>query len=187
MPYEAFLKKEIFGPCRMIDTTFEPTPSQWPRLIAMHDKKDGESILGETFEGCVFEFVPPSNPLGGAGLISSASDYLNFAHMLMNDGDFEGRRILSKNAVEEISTPHVPEGIQSGVQRWGLGVRVITSENYGRLPVGTYGWSGAYGTHFWIDKENQTVGIYMKNSRYDGGSGARTSASFEKDVITALG
>ena len=68
-----------------------------------------------------------------------------------------------------------------GSAEWGLSMRVITDPNY-RLPLGTFGWSGAYGTHFWIDPENQIIGIYMKNSRYDGGSGAKTASNFEKDV-----
>ena len=50
--------------------------------------------------------------------------------------------------------------------------------------VESYDWSGAYGTHFWIDPDNEIVGIYMKNSRYDGGSGAITLNKFEKGVYT---
>ena len=68
---------------------------------------------------------------------------------------------------------------------WGLGVRVFTNGN-GRLPQGTFGWSGAYGTHFWVDPINKIVAVYMKNSLYDGGSGAATSAHFEEDVINSI-
>ena len=69
-----------------------------------------------------------------------------------------------------------------GNQRWGLGMRVITDASYKALPVNAFGWSGAYGTHFWVDPDNDIVGIYMKNSHYDGGSGARTAAMFERNV-----
>ena len=61
MEYEEFLKKEIFEPCRMVDTTFEPSPEQWERMITMHNKLEGKSVLGETFEGCVFADIPTSH------------------------------------------------------------------------------------------------------------------------------
>ena len=79
-------------------------------------------------------------------------------------------------------TVAVPDVVMPGNQRWGLSMRVIAAPSYSRLPVGAYGWSGAFGTHFWVDPENGIVGIYMKNSHYDGGSGALTAANFEKDV-----
>jgi CubicO group peptidase (beta-lactamase class C family) len=76
----------------------------------------------------------------------------------------------------------VPDSIMPGNQKWALSMRVILEPTYGRLPVGAYGWIGAYGTHFWVDPENQVVAVYMKNSFHDGGSGAKTAANFEKDV-----
>ena len=94
----------------------------------------------------------------------------------------DGIRILKEETVKKMATPHVPESIQPKHQRWGLSVRVITKAEYERLPVGAYGWSGAYGTHFWVDPVNDVVGIYLKNSLFDGGSGATTSRHFEKDV-----
>jgi CubicO group peptidase (beta-lactamase class C family) len=73
-----------------------------------------------------------------------------------------------------------------GSERWGLGVRVITGEDYGPLPVGAFGWSGAYGTHFWVDPTNEICAVYLKNSVWDGGSGAITARHFEEDVFSAL-
>lgn len=73
-----------------------------------------------------------------------------------------------------------------GNERWELGVRVITSENYQYLPIGTFGWSGAYGTYFWIDQVNSIAGVYMKNSVFDGGSGTVTAANYETDVFNSL-
>ena len=183
MPYSEYLKSEIFEPCGMVDTTFVPSEEQWGRLIPMHNKRDGVCALGETREGCVFFAYPVTNFLGGAGLISSMSDYLRFAQMLMAAGTSEGGRILSERSVEAIATPLFPKGAG---ESWGLGVRVITEGGKSPLPVGTYGWSGAYGTHFFIDRANGVIGIYMKNSRYDGGANAVTAANFERDVYSAL-
>ena len=182
--FECFLKKEIFEPCRMVNTTFSPSKEQWERMITMHAKADGKSIVGKTHQGCVFGDYPPTNPLGGGGLISTVNDYMNFADMLLGGGNFEGTQVISNEMLKIMSTPQIPESIRPGNQRWGLGVRVITNTN--TLPVGSFGWSGAYGTHFWVDPENEIVGIYMKNSHFDGGAGAKTSAQFEKDVMSAL-
>ena len=135
----------------------------------------------------IFADFPESYFCAGAGLFSSLSDYVRFASMLQNGGELDGVRILSKQSVDEIATPHVSADIMAGNERWGLGVRVITEKSYTTLPVGTYGWSGAYGSHFWIDPVNRITAIYMKNSLYDGGAGSVTSRQFEKNVFDSLG
>ena len=183
MTYAEFLKKEIFEPCKMINTTFSPSAEQWQKLIEMHSKRADKNAIGKTWDGCVFEAFPPESYLGGAGLISSIADYLNFTKMLVSRGEFEGKRIISEAAVSELSKPRFNI---NDVEWWGLGVRVITGDTGSPIPLGAYGWSGAYGTHFWVDTENEIIGIYMKNSRYDGGSGAVTSKNFEIDVYSAL-
>lgn len=186
MPYSEFVKKYITEPCGMENTVFVPSTEQWQKIIPMHKKENGEGGIYEMKKGCVFESTPAEHTLGGAGLVSSLDDYTCFARMLLNNGAINGGRVISEKAVGLISRPHVPESIMPGNERWGLGVRVIVSENYRFLPVGAYGWSGAYGTHFWIDPVNSLAAIYMKNSKHDGGSGAVTAANFEKDVFNAL-
>ena len=183
LSYEEFLQKEIFRPLGMVDTTFVPSEAQRARIIPMHDLVEGECALGPTYEGCVFEQIPVTNFLGGAGLVSSTADYARFATMLLHGGAYEGGRILTEESVRELSRPDVP---MSDTESWGLGVRAVRAQG-NTLPIGAFGWSGAYGTHFFVEPENRIVGIYMKNSAYDGGSGAVTSANFERDVYAALG
>ena len=66
-------------------------------------------------------------------------------------------------------------------------MRVITSPAYPHgLGVGCFGWSGAYGTHFWVDPENRLSVVMMKNSRYDGGAGNRSACELERDVTDSL-
>lgn len=174
MDFSRFAEQEILLPCAMQDTTFLPTREQWARLVPLEDTKPG----------CVFEGYPVSYPLGGAGLISSLADYQNFATMLLNRGSFGGKQVLKEETVLAMTTPQVPESVQPGAVRWGYSVRVIIGEN--RLPAGSFGWSGAYGTHFWVDPKNEIVAIYMKNSRIDGGASASTAAHFEADVYGSL-
>ncbi|MBE6731158.1 MAG: beta-lactamase family protein [Ruminococcaceae bacterium] len=194
VPYDEFLKKEIFIPCGMTDTSFAPEDEQWDRMIFMHDRIEDEkgvrSVVGKTEEGrvCVFVDFPVTHLAAGAGLASTISDYSKFAEMILNKGVTEsGERILSEKSVEEMTSLQIhDEKVQGGNQRWALGGRVIMDETYGSLPAGTYGWSGAYGTHFWVDFKNQITAVYMKNSLYDGGAGATTANNFEKDVYSSI-
>jgi CubicO group peptidase (beta-lactamase class C family) len=151
----------------------------------MHAKSEGKSVPGWVNEGCTFEDFPSTHYLGGAGLVSSLDDYSNFARMLLAGGEFGGERIIAQESVKLMSSALIPWEIMPTNWSWGLSVRVITKPDT-HLPVGTYGWSGAYGSHFWIDPENEITAVYMKNSRHDGGSGAVTSYNFELDVYSSF-
>ncbi len=184
--YDDFLEKEIFNPCGMLDTTFLPSAKQWERLIVMHNKVDEKNHVGTTYPDCIFEQFPCGHKLAGAGLVSTLNDYSNFALMLLNKGKINNHRILSHNTFDMLSTPYVSKDIMPGHETWGLGVRVITDDAYKHLPVGSFGWSGAYGSHFWVDPENEICSVFMKNSRFDGGSGNCSARRFEEAVFDEL-
>ena len=186
MDYLSFLKKEIFDPCEMNDTTFIPTEEQWNRMISMHNRMDGINVMGETYKDCVFCDIPCTHYLGGAGLISTLDDYSKFAKMLLNKGKTDTKQIVSEETLQLMSSPQVSEQIVPGHTRWGLGVRVIVDE-HPTLPVGSFGWSGAWGSHFWIDPENEIAAVFMKNSLVDGGAGNESAILFEKSVYDACG
>ncbi|MBR6556895.1 MAG: serine hydrolase [Clostridia bacterium] len=182
--YETFLKKNLFLPLGMKDTGFIPSEDQWNRMIGMHDREDGKSICRTMPKGCIFTRFPCTHFLGGAGLFSTLPDYIRFAEMLQNGGALDGNRILSQEAVHAIGSQQVPDSIMRGYERWGLAVRVIVGENW--LPRGSFGWSGAYGTHFWIDPENRISAIYLRNSLYDSRGCGSIGFAFEKDVCASL-
>ncbi len=184
--YPGFLKQEIFEPCGMLNTTFVPTQEQWGQIIAMHNKVDGKNGVIEMNDNCVFADYPCTNHLGGAGLLSTLADYSRFAKMLLNKGKTPTKQIICEDTFKLLHTPFVSETIMPGSERWGLGVRVIVREDYENLPVGTFGWSGAYGTHFWIDPTNNIAAVYMKNSLFDGGAGNESARNFEKAVSDSL-
>lgn len=183
MPYAEFVKAEILDPLGMKDTTFTPTEEQWGRFVNMHNLVDGKGVSANVGERFIFENFPLTYHCGGAGLASTVDDYAKFASMLLNGGRHGDRQIIPAALVRSMAIPHLPETIMPCHEIWGLGVRVIVKEEYPSLFVGSYGWSGAYGTHFWIDPENKVIGIYLKNSRYDGGAGALTACNFEYDVM----
>ncbi len=188
MPYDEYLKVNLFDPLGMKDTTFVPTAEQWDRMIIIHNRtEDGKAVNGSSYPGSVFSNNPVGYFMAGGGLASTAEDYSLFAEMLLNDGaGSNGVRILSEDMVALMKTPCVSDEVMPGNQKWGLGVRVITDDSYEMLPVGAFGWSGAYGTHFWIDPVNRITAVYMKNSSYEGGAGARTANEFEENVFKSL-
>ena len=187
--FAGFLKKNLFGPIHMTDTTFSPDEEQWRRMVPMHERTgDGKSRTATMNKGCVFGDFIPERTSAGAGLAVTAEDYIRFADMLCGGGLAEdGARVLSEDAVRAMSSPALPKEVEMPVERWGLGMRVIISPDYPHgLCVGCFGWSGAYGTHFWVDPENRVSVVMMKNSLYDGGAGNRSACQLERDVSAAL-
>jgi CubicO group peptidase (beta-lactamase class C family) len=124
--------------------------------------------------------------LGGAGLVSTLRDYSKFAKLLLNKGKIGDIPLISEETFNLLCTPQVSQGIMPGNARWGLGVRVITDESYPYLPVGSFGWSGAYGSHFWIDPVHKIFAVYMKNSKIDGGAGNESAVKLEKAVYSSF-
>jgi CubicO group peptidase (beta-lactamase class C family) len=112
---------------------------------------------------------------GAGGLTGSAADYLGFGQMLLNGGQLNGVRLLSRKTVELMTSDAIgPLDLRNyaGDQvlkgyGFGLGVRVrrSTGENGWMGSVGDFGWAGALGTYFWIDPKEQLIGIVMIQTR----------------------
>jgi len=103
--------------------------------------------------------------MGSGGLISTPLDYIPFGAMLANGGSLNGKQIMGKKTVEMMSAMHVPDTLpgRAAGEGYGLGVRVVTdhAKNGTLLSTGTYGWSGVYGTHFFVDPVEGVVGVLM--------------------------
>jgi len=156
--YDRFLRERIFEPLGMNDTAHTLTAAQKGRLATRYDV---------TPNG-LQKNVRPDTPVyfgGGWGLNSTAQDYYRFAQMLLNKGELDGKRLLSRRAVELMQSVHIPDTLPGRTPgtAWGLGVRVITDA--GRAGVwlsnGSFGWTGASGTHFWIDPTENLVAVMM--------------------------
>ena len=183
--YDEYLQKNIFDPLCMNDTTFDPSEEQWNRMVSVINRdKNGNLLFEGTSEGCVFENLPPSYCCAGGGLASSAEDYSKFAQMLLNDGkDENGKKIIREDLIKKMRHSVVNDGIMDQIHRWGLGVRVVVSKK-DILPVGSFGWSGAYKTHFWADPENKITAVFMQNSRIP--EDDITKINFEKDIMRSF-
>jgi len=187
MSYPDFLNTYIFAPLGIQDLTYFPTEEQWDRMLMLTDRVGGVDAVTVDLGKHTFEAVPLTYSGAGAGLAGSMADYAKFAEMLRRGGTYNGVQIFSAERLRELTTPYVPPEIpgRDPFSSWGLGVRVVDRE--GVLPIGAYGWSGAYGTHFWIDPENRITAIYMRGSRwYDSHGGGNISTQFEQDIMAAL-
>jgi CubicO group peptidase (beta-lactamase class C family) len=112
---------------------------------------------------------PPKLFSGGGGLVSTAPDYLRFCQMLLNDGELDGVRLLTPQAVKEMTTNALPPDIRIfgnevgplAGRSFGLGFAIRTDPVSSWTPgaVGSFSWAGLWGTYFWIDPAEELVGL----------------------------
>jgi len=108
---------------------------------------------------------------GGAGLLSTVNDYGRFLQMLLNDGELDGVRILSRKSVELMRTDHVGEKFGGDTKAFGFGFWVVEDLGvYGELgSVGSYGWGSAYFPQYLIDPKERLVAMFMTQHMPAGG------------------
>ena len=162
-PLAEFFQERIFVPLGMTETAFFITPSQAKRVATSY--RATEKGLENFGPEAVSRFLaPPTAPSGGGGLTSTADDYLSFASMLLNEGQWNGARLLGPESVRMMRANHLPKSIMdtrdSGFGL-GFGVDLIPASRDYYGGAGSYHWSGAQRTHFWVDPTNKIVGLSM--------------------------
>ncbi|BCW90832.1 hypothetical protein sos41_40080 [Alphaproteobacteria bacterium SO-S41] len=164
----------IFEPLGMPDTAFHVPPEKQSRLSGLYFRA-GDAPLVPMANPLLADFTsPPTLALGGAGLNSTAGDYARYAQMLLNGGELDGKRIVSRAAIAEQTRNLLPEALLetrfvAGHQKfrpgfgYGYNGVVVYDPNAAGLPVGrgSYHWDGAAGTWFWIDPENELAFVGM--------------------------
>jgi CubicO group peptidase (beta-lactamase class C family) len=122
---------------------------------------------------------------GGGGLVSTATDYAQFALMLANGGEWNGARLLSPRAVELMGSVFAPDTLPGRPrgESYGLSVRVVNdpAARNSFLTEGSFGWSGAFGTHFWVDRQENLIAIAMTQT-----SNQEFLRDFENMVMQAV-
>ncbi len=181
--FDEFLRQRIFRPLGMNDTFFGLPADRAPRLATIYEK----SPTGLQKFGNQNQLVSGTYFSGAGGLLSTAEDYLQFGQMLLNGGQLNGKRLLSPRTVELMSAVHAPDTLpgRSPGRAYGLSVQVVTdavAAGY-RVSDGSYGWDGAYGTHFWVDPKEEIVGLLMIQTR---NPNRETDRDFENAVMQAI-
>jgi CubicO group peptidase (beta-lactamase class C family) len=172
-PLDTFLAERVFGPLGMVDTGFS-TPHV-DRLGTTHgvDFATGERIVYDPPAGHWSK--PPAFPSASGGLVSTVDDYFRFARMLLSGGRLpDGFRLLSRAAVETMTTDHigagpgVPGPAPDGTQGWGFGVAVQVRRTGLTNPPGSYGWSGGLGSSWANDPGEGLIGVVLTTDMFTG-------------------
>jgi CubicO group peptidase (beta-lactamase class C family) len=168
-----FLKQRLFNPLGMVDTAFYVAPKKEPRLTQLYEINSSRKISladPNNYGGSYLQ--PPLLEYGGAGLVGSPSDYMRFAQMLLSDGRWNGKQVISASGVEMLMSNQLPPAIQlksggilppwPGVKfGFGFGGSVIIAKDTEEATgsVGEYCWGGWANTFFWVDPEQELVGL----------------------------
>jgi len=171
---EQFFAQEIFAPLGMHDSYFYLPEDKADRLVTLYaDVGDGGLVVSQGNESAVI-LDDPQYPVaaaksyfsGGVGLSSTAHDYGRFLQMLLNDGELDGARILSRKSVELMRVARV-DWDDDQFPDFGLGFEVVG--DLGRISepgsVGSYSWGGAFYTSYWIDPSENLIGVFMSQAR----------------------
>jgi CubicO group peptidase (beta-lactamase class C family) len=161
-----FQTERIFKPLKMSDTHFFLPREKASRLAAVYGATADGTIERAPDAGVgqgAYVDGPRRCFSGGAGLLSTASDYARFLQMLLNGGTLDGVRLLGPKTIELMTTNHVGSLYQNGSFGFGLGFEV--TEHVGRSgrpgSVGEFGWGGAYFTRFLVDPAEDLVAVFM--------------------------
>jgi CubicO group peptidase (beta-lactamase class C family) len=163
---DVFFKTRIFDPLKMNDTSFFLPPEKKNRLAVVYAAtadgrlvraSDGPDGQGDYVDG------PRACFSGGAGLLTTASDYARLLQMLLNGGELDGVRLLSPLSVELMTSNHVGTLYQDGNSGFGLGFEIVVTPGRAGRPAGpgSYGWGGAYHSRYLVDPREQMVAVFF--------------------------
>jgi CubicO group peptidase (beta-lactamase class C family) len=165
-----YLRERVLAPLKMSDTAFWLAGEKLARLAEPlpKDKTTGQpnAMLDMSKE--------PGNDSGGAGGVSSASDYLRFCQMLLNGGTLDGQRIVSRTTIQLMTSDHLgdfiarpfqPGELLLGVKGYTFGLGFAVRQEHGIAGVpgsqGEFTWGGYGGTYFWVDSKEQLTAVFM--------------------------
>lgn len=165
--FDAFLQERILEPLGMVDTGFYVPPDKVARFATNYGPSKESTGLQVIDRPENSRYTRPGRmPSGGGGLVSTAIDYVRFAQMLLNGGALDGTRLLSRKSIELMTANHLPAGLHPFGDRsrgMGLGVGVVIdlARTQSLGSAGNYGWGGAASTNFWIDPQEELIGVFM--------------------------
>jgi methyl acetate hydrolase len=170
-----YFAEHLLEPLGMADTGFTCTPNMLERKAALHLRTPDSSFMS-------FQMPPAENPefdSGGGGLFSTMSDYTRFMRMILNDGEFEGTRVLGAKTVAQMAKNNMGDirvgelksanpaffsdgEFYPGVPKsWGLTFLINEEPLPNGCPAGALTWAGAFNSYFWIDRTTGIAGCYM--------------------------
>ncbi len=172
MPFDVYLKTHIFDPLSMNDTYFYLPTEKANRLVKIQTK------TGDNWTSFVDNFYDPDYPIkgaksffsGGAGLSSTAKDYATFLQMYLNNGELNGKRLLSRKTIESMMMNQVGDllGGDKSDQNYGLAFGLVTEKGQSKGGLGDAGlftWGGYFNTNYFADPKEKIIGVIMKQTQ----------------------
>ena len=170
-----YFDEHLFGPIGMRDTAFKLTNQRRDRLAGMHARGEDGTLARMDFE------LPqePEFQMGGGGLYGTASDYLAFQRVILNDGRANGRAVLKPETMRQMTTnaigdlnvqrlktvvPHLShdaEFFPGMAKKWSTGFMISTEPVLGGRSAGSLAWAGLGNTYFWIDPAKGIAGVIL--------------------------
>ena len=181
--YDKYLQERLFGPLGMPDTGFFAPAGKASRVVTMSESTPkGLRAVARTDSMVYFS--------GAGGMMSTAEDYLQFAQMMLNGGELNGRRYLSPQTMALMTSNHTGDMVNGQFGRpargmgFGLSMQVVMDPVAADLRVskGAYGWAGGTGVSFWVEPAEQLVSIYF----VQGGSGGQLRGDVENAIRQAI-
>lgn len=165
---DELLRSKIFVPLGMNDTYFYVPESKKDRVATVYSLGATGRIQRTPDQGGMvsqgsYVSGPRRSFSGGAGLVSTARDYARFLQMMLNGGELDGVRLLSRATVELMTSNHLRGIAFNDGQGFGLGFSVVTDVGARGTPgsIGEFGWGGAYHSTYWVDPKEQLVVVYL--------------------------
>jgi CubicO group peptidase (beta-lactamase class C family) len=174
MPLDRYLDTHVFTPLKMADTSFFLAPAKQSRLAVVYGRKEGSPITrggdGHPGQGAYVR-GPRAAFSGGAGLLSTATDYARFLQMLLNGGELDGVRLLSPKTIELMTVNHIGNLYVAPGRGFGLGFETV--EDLGRSgrygSEGEFSWGSAYFSRYWVDPKEQLIAVFLAQLLPSGG------------------
>lgn len=165
MSFDQFLHKRIFDPLGMKDTYFYLPPEKYKRLAMLYTEDSTSHIIKapehSPLNGDFYRDYPAAKGTyysGGGGLSSTAYDYAIFMQMLLNGGEYNGHRLLSRNTVRMMTMNQIGD-LSLGDNKFGLGFQIITEKGSAQSPepTGSFSWGGMFSSSYWVDPKEKIV------------------------------
>lgn len=180
MKLDDYIREKIFNPLKMNDSYFFVPESKQDRLSAVwksdwHGKlekvsagphREGDYVYSPTFQ----TQGPKTFLSGGVGMVTTPYDYFRFAQMLLNKGELDGVRLVSRKTVELMTTNQIGKLAESTLhdEGWkfglGLGIQVDREHNVDAGDVGTFEWAGLYSTRFSVDPKEEKITLFLSQT-----------------------
>jgi CubicO group peptidase (beta-lactamase class C family) len=166
------LRRRVFEPLGMKDTGFYVPASQLSRLVSAYRLEAGRTVLYDGPGASAWQ-RPPAFADGGAGLVSTAEDYLAFSRFLLSRGRVIGQTLLPPAAVDAMTRDQLTAmqrasgaAILGDGRGWGFGMAVVVQPHAGGLPAGSYGWNGGLGSSWVADPHSGRTVIVLTETLF---------------------